>query len=137
MRDSRRLALTNIFITGAACRTAAHAGTVVDAQKAFIVAGGITFDLSVRQTGVVAIRQCLFNIFNTISVFKLVSVNARIVRAERVITASAAIWAINVARTFRFAKHISQVTFFLASSSRAVLYACEKVFLAIRLAKIG
>jgi len=128
--------LANVIIAGATCRTATHAGTVIDAQEAFVVAGGIAVDLSVFQTVIVAIRHCFLDIFDATRIFELVSFNARIVRAKRVITASASVWTINVAGTLCFAKHISQVTFFLARSSRAVFYAREKVFLAIRLAKI-
>jgi hypothetical protein len=109
--------LANVTITGATCRTATHTGTVLDAQEAVIVAVRITVDLSVFQTGIVAICQCCFDVLDATRIFKLISFNARIVGAERVVTASAAIWAINVAGTLRFAKHISQVTFFLASCS--------------------
>ena len=114
MRDSCRLALADVIIAGATCRTATHTGTVFDAQEAVVVAIRITVDLSVFQTGIVAVCQCCFDVIDAIRIFKFISFNARIVRAERVITASAAIWAVYVAGTLRFAKHISQVTFFLA-----------------------
>ena len=116
MRDSCRLALANVIVTGATCRTATHAGTVIDAYEAVIVAVGITVDFSVFQTAIVAFCQFNFDIFNAICIFKLISFNARIIRAEWMITASTAIWAVNVTGTFCFTKNISQVAFLLASS---------------------
>ena len=136
MRDSGRLALANVIITRATCRTATHARTVFDADEAVVVALGITFDFSVFQTAIVAFCQLNFDIFDAIRIFKLVSFNARIIRAEWVITVSAAIWAVNVTGTFRFTKNISQVAFLLAGSGRTVFYARDEVFLAVGFAQI-